>query len=85
MFYGEKHIFIKLMWSISIIIAIVFCCIELRDQFNQYYKYEINTVIEYLSDQDRPFPTVTLCNTQLCGLYSFSFKTILNKLLMILS
>jgi hypothetical protein len=59
------------LWGIFISLACGVCLYMLGTNTNAYFKYEVDTVIDNVEDnQDNPtdFPTVTLCTVEVCNL-----------------
>ena len=71
--YGKKSWTVKIMWLLCIGIASIFCIKSLIENTQNYLQYNVDTVIKItqFSENDYAdkaiFPTITLCNVDICG------------------
>lgn len=74
-----KRTVMKLIWLISLIVMTCLCFVEVVKNLKDYYRYEVDTVIEITNEQEFEFPTLTFCNLQICGFKDYDFQSYLKK------
>lgn len=77
---ATKRNVMRVIWLIFLIIMTCFCFIEVLKNLKDYYRYDVDTVIEITnSDDEFEFPTLTFCNLQICGFKDYDFQSYLKK------
>jgi hypothetical protein len=74
----------KILWFLFITVSTVFCSYISTRQVLDYYDYKTDTVISLENEQELEFPTITICNSQLCGFNNYNctkyFEDYINRL-----
>lgn len=60
-FKAEKF-YLKLMWSISLVVSLSFCCLAVIKSILAYLDYEVITKIRLIEERPMIFPVVSICN-----------------------
>lgn len=76
---ANKRNILKLIWLISMVVMTCLCFVEVVKNLKDYFRYEVNTIVEITNDQEFEFPTLTFCNLQICGFKDYDFQSYLKK------
>lgn len=77
--FNTDRPFLKFMWAFFLIIMSGLCLVEVVKNLKDYYKFEVDTVIEIVNQNEFEFPTLTFCNLQICGFKEYDFQSYLKK------
>jgi len=69
----------KTLWILFIIVSAVCCSYFSASQVLDYFAYKTDTVIQLDKENEMDFPTITICNIQVCGFTGYNFDLYLNK------
>ena len=79
-----RNFTIRFLWIISLSIAIYFCIIIIKQNLNEYYSFKTISKIEIIDINENDYlinyPTITICNLEVCGFDNYDYKTYINKL-----
>lgn len=73
--------FMKIIWVISYIVSFTFCLIILSTNLLDYFSFKVETVVKLHYNNNADFPTVTICELQICGLTDYDYETYINHYL----
>ena len=69
-----KRLSIKILLIVCFILSFCFCTWTLVTNVEEYFNYKVRTVIELHHNEDADFPTITLCQKQICALESDEYS-----------
>lgn len=75
----SERTLLKVIWIICLAMATMACFFFVAMTFEEYLKFEVDTVIEIIDDEEAEFPTLTFCNMQICGFKDYDFSSYLKK------
>lgn len=75
----SKRPFNRLLWLMFFIIFVLLAILFVKTAFTEYYKYEVNTELKIRQKNEIEFPTITVCNLELCGFINYDFAAYLKK------
>ncbi|CAF1084842.1 unnamed protein product, partial [Brachionus calyciflorus] len=58
----NENLFIKVLWSLCLVVSFGYCVYNLKNSFDDYFSYEVNTKITKERMSSIEFPTITFCN-----------------------
>jgi hypothetical protein len=76
---NAENALIRYVWVFFILIMTSLCFVEVVKNLKDYYKYEVDTVVEIVNENEFEFPTLTFCNLQICGFKDYDFQSYLKK------
>jgi len=72
---NKKSWIIRLVWLVSFVVSTYSLVLDEIIIVNDYLSFSVHTVVQIKkAHSDTPFPTITLCNTQVCGFNNYSFE-----------
>lgn len=80
-FARSTRIVTKLFWLSSFVIFTVLTAMFIHETFSNYFEYKVDTSVELVTeDGEVEFPTITICNLQICGFAEYDYSSFLKKL-----
>lgn len=59
----SNRIFIKVIWSIFIIISVCYCSLFVKSNINSYLQWDVFTKTKIIYKDDLNLPALTICST----------------------
>ena len=75
---SPMRLIFRLVYTAAIIVSVYYFCRNAWDKTSAYFQYDVDTLVERVNEADAvEFPTVTICNMQVCGFSGYSFEAYL--------
>jgi len=80
-FARSKKIVTKIFWLSSLLAFTVLTAIFIHETFSKYFEFKVDTSVKLVAeDGEVEFPTITICNLQICGFDEYDYSSFLKKL-----
>ncbi len=74
-FTKTRHLSVKILYAIFFMICFCFCITTLASNFQDFLNFKVKTVVElHHHDADEEFPTVTICEKQICAFTDYEYN-----------
>lgn len=70
--------FLKVLWVLCFLVSFTFCLMILTTNLIDYFSFKVKTVVKLHYNNNADFPTVTICELQVCGLTEYDYETYIN-------
>ena len=67
LFNPKAHVVVRLVWVVSFVLAVFYCTKFISKDIGDFFRFEVDTVLELAPNDESDFPTVTFCTMQVCG------------------
>lgn len=80
-FLQNSRQFFRITYFLALFASVIVAGLFIKSNFNTYFNYEIKTLVSLkdLATGETNFPTVTVCNLQICGFKDYKYSTILQQ------
>ncbi len=77
-FTKTRHLSIKILYAIFFMICFCFCITTLASNFQDFLNFRVKTVVELHHDSDAEFPTVSICEKQICAFTDYEYNNFID-------
>jgi hypothetical protein len=80
-FAHSKSFITRLFWLGSFTVFTVLTAVFIHMTFSNYFEFKVDTSVKLVTqDGEVEFPTITICNLQICGFSEYDYSSFLKKL-----